>query len=531
MLGRNFRLLNLATYHPLYKARINRTYLGASNVRRVPKKGGAPLAATRPVENDDIPLDRYLPYKQGGPLHVIVSTLNETRSGRSNLEQRDRKGLIFAVGPAGISVSRYNHALWTDRERAHLTTPSDGAGGASATNAENSRSASEHGFRDAKGSRLTTTARAMSQKALSVPRRMGHQILIRAHEAEPRELRPLKGEDGYHALTPHVPTPTDDRTRFVECLTVGGWTAVSGAAVSTGLGPRTGILTSMLCGLANFRLGYWWDSQVTPWERRVMQDNPVFRAIATLSPVYAHLAQEMTGRFYGPNRRLWHLTDGGHFENTGAFELIRRRLPLIVINDCGMDPSYTFSDLGNLIRKCRADLGAEIRVLGTQELDFMFGAETALRAVFGEPSAFRKAGSSDAPQGSKGDRRPQALFAWVFYDGVAATHRVDDYSDAALRVAFSDAASRLIILKPTLSGDEPVDVGNYGHNHPSFPQQGTADQFFDEAQWESYRMLGEHIGKKVFAFGTAPFTSPREAERLERNGVESCSAIGDVASY
>ncbi len=48
-------------------------------------------------------------------------------------------------------------------------------------------------------------------------------------------------------------------------------------------------------------------------------------------------------------------------------------------------------------------------------------------------------------------------------------------------------------------GDEPADVLRYHSSHPSFPHESTAEQFFDEAQWESYRRLGQHIAEKLFA--------------------------------
>jgi hypothetical protein len=57
----------------------------------------------------------------------------------------------------------------------------------------------------------------------------------------------------------------------------------------------------------------------------------------------------------------------------------------------------------------------------------------------------------------------------------------------------------LLIVKPSLAGDEPVDVVQYQRTHPLFPQEPTSDQYFDEAQWESYRKLGEHIGATLFA--------------------------------
>ncbi|MBI2537923.1 MAG: hypothetical protein HYW06_13380, partial [Gemmatimonadetes bacterium] len=60
----------------------------------------------------------------------------------------------------------------------------------------------------------------------------------------------------------------------------------------------------------------------------------------------------------------------------------------------------------------------------------------------------------------------------------------------------------------SLTGDEPVDVAQYQADHPRFPQETTLDQFFDEAQWESYRCLGEHIGSQVFQRGGAGTWSP-----------------------
>jgi hypothetical protein len=48
-------------------------------------------------------------------------------------------------------------------------------------------------------------------------------------------------------------------------------------------------------------------------------------------------------------------------------------------------------------------------------------------------------------------------------------------------------------------GSESADVLGYHKEHPDFPQQTTADQFFDEAQWESYRRLGDQMATSVFS--------------------------------
>jgi hypothetical protein len=56
----------------------------------------------------------------------------------------------------------------------------------------------------------------------------------------------------------------------------------------------------------------------------------------------------------------------------------------------------------------------------------------------------------------------------------------------------------LVYIKPTLTGNEPPDLIHYRGTNPDFPHESTLDQFFDEAQWESYRALGELIGEKIF---------------------------------
>ena len=81
----------------------------------------------------------------------------------------------------------------------------------------------------------------------------------------------------------------------------------------------------------------------------------------------------------------------------------------------------------------------------------------------------------------------RAALAWVRY--------VDE----------SDRKSLIVYLKPTLAGDEPPDITSYRTTHPNFPHQTMADQFFDEAQWESYCKFGQFIVAQVFADGFAPY--------------------------
>jgi hypothetical protein len=258
----------------------------------------------------------------------------------------------------------------------------------------------------------------------------------------------------------------DDRQTRCERLALGAWAAISGAAIATGLGRMSAKGYSMLAWLVNARLGYWWlpAAKMSTQQR----DSP----LKTFDLVW----QELTGGFYGRRGLRWNLSDGGHFENTGAYELLRRRAALIVCADNGADPDYVFNDLQNLARRARIDFGAEIEFLdetGLAALAERLGHAEAAQ-WFGTIEQFRD-------PARRGDRC--ALAARVRY---AASG--DGLAHAAL----------LVVIKPALPGFAPLDVKLYARRQPAFPQQSTGDQFFDEAQWESYRKLGEAIGLRLF---------------------------------
>ncbi|HJY41190.1 MAG TPA: hypothetical protein VJ303_08140, partial [Steroidobacteraceae bacterium] len=99
------------------------------------------------------------------------------------------------------------------------------------------------------------------------------------------------------------------------------------------------------------------------------------------------------------------------------------------------------------------------------------------------------------------DPPPDLPFVGTLADLRRANQDAVSQAHAAIaKVTYADgkaAPSWLVYVKATLTGDEPVDVLEYHSIHPDFPHESTANQFFDEAQWESYRRLGEHIGSQV----------------------------------
>jgi hypothetical protein len=435
--GHVLGFINLSSQQQLYSARLKRAYIGASNPLRREENN---YDVTNPLPGDDIPFEEYHPHQHGGPLHLVNVTVNETVSGKSQIEQRDRKGLSLAVGPCGLSVGVKDHALWN---------------------------------RDKVGCEVEPLIDSIAS------------------------FHTLAGINLKTQTTPAGGVPAGVPSHSVELMGLGHWVSISGAAFTTGMGSNTSLGISLLMGLANVRLGYWWDCGVKP-DERPGRTKPGFSAwtgemFARIFPAQAYLFDEFLARFHGPARSHWYLSDGGHFENTAAYELIRRRLPFIIISDAGRDTTSTFEDIANLTRKARIDFNAEIEFIrrhppaaGGAHLPTLEQlVHPELLNVIGTPEDFVPVPGAVDADGKDGNDSPR----------YCSKHAL------LARVCYLDMQtfSWILFLKPSLTGDEPTDLLQYQKNQPDFPQESTSDQFFDEAQWESYRKLGEHIGSLVFA--------------------------------
>jgi hypothetical protein len=216
---------------------------------------------------------------------------------------------------------------------------------------------------------------------------------------------------------------------------------ISGAAASPNMGYHSSTLVAFLMTFFNARLG-WWLPNPGPAGRRVWRRS---EPEIGLGPLVA----EALGRTTDRTRHVY-LSDGGHFENLALYEMVFRRCGLIVLVDGGCDPQYAYEDFAGAVRKIRADLGVPITLA-----------------------------SGSTPADEK-ERDAHYAIATIHYSHV----------DPGVR------DGTIIYVKPVLTGDEPIDVSRYAaaHKDPKnpFPQQSTLDQFFDEAQFESYRQLGEH---------------------------------------
>ena len=217
--------------------------------------------------------------------------------------------------------------------------------------------------------------------------------------------------------------------------------AISGAAANPNMGYHSSAPAAFLMTTFNVRLGWWMGN---PRHRRSYQFS---------SPRYlglAYLLNELTGNSDDRSQYV-NLSDGGHFDNLGIYELVRRRCRWIIACDAEQDGKLAFGGLGNAIRKCRADFGVDIE-LGT----------TGIRLF--EPN-------------EPGARSMHCAVGTVHYG--------------------PNSKGTLVYLKSSLTGDEPSDVLEYRSRQPLFPHQSTGDQWFDESQFESYRALGQHVAMQV----------------------------------
>jgi hypothetical protein len=216
------------------------------------------------------------------------------------------------------------------------------------------------------------------------------------------------------------------------------------------MGYHSSPLVTFILTLLNVRLGAWLGNPGPAGDSTYNLDHPTF----SIGPIIA----EAFGLTNDTSRYVY-LSDGGHFENLGLYEMVLRRCHYIVVSDAGADPHCSFADLGDAVRKIRIDLGIPIE--------------------FGKINIFPR--SDDLTRNQNGRNCAIGRICYSAVDGATAP-------DGAL-----------IYIKPACYGDEPRDIYEYFKTSKTFPHESTKDQFFSESQFESYRMLGTHTMEKLCA--------------------------------
>jgi hypothetical protein len=292
----------------------------------------------------------------------------------------------------------------------------------------------------------------------------GEELAWQERKAESFTFTPL------HCGNHHLGFRRSNEYGGVHGLSLATAVAISGAAASPNMGYHSSSAVSFLMTLLNVRLGWWLGNPGIRGAARGGIHQRLFGdPFRDSSP--ENTLQAITSEALGltdDKSPYVYLSDGGHFENLGLYEMVRRRCRYVVVCDAGQDKSFAFEDLGNAIRKIRIDFGIPI--------------EIADHRIF--------------PRKEKQTGKYCAI-------GTIGYSQVDFLDDARTTPA---ADGTLIYIKPAFYGKEPIDVYNYAMSSDDFPHETTGDQFFSETQFESYRTLGFHIIHDI-AQAMAPATA------------------------
>ncbi len=211
--------------------------------------------------------------------------------------------------------------------------------------------------------------------------------------------------------------------------------SISGAAISPSMGRMTRPAARMMLTLLNLRLGVWLPNphhvSEGTWDR-TQRVKPRF------------LVKEMLGTNSLTSRFLY-VTDGGHYENLGLVELLRRGCTEIWCLDAAGDHSGQLSTLGQAQAIARAELGVEFD--------------------------------------------PIDIDAFAPIDDEHPNLSKNNHAIVPFRYA-NKREGRLVYVREALVPTAPTDLITYQRTRPGFPYDGTGDQFYDVAQFEAYRRLG-----------------------------------------
>lgn len=432
------RLVKLDAFslHAFYRNRLVRTFLGAS---RADDAGRRPDAFTGFDPDDDVPMRALV--AEGAPdepprlLHVLNLALNIGRGAA--LADQHRKAIPFTVTGLHCGADRLGYRR-SGPAPAGIGPALDAAG------------------RDDDD---PTPAPGPAKRRAAM-------------EARARQLLNFRQEGDFYG----GPEPG---------LLLGTAMTISGAAASPNMGYHSSPVVTFLLALLNVRLGRWLGNPGPAGEGTFRLSGPRVSSLPLIQEAF---------QLTGTDRPFVFLSDGGHFENLGLYEMVRRRCQLIVVADASADPKYLGGDLARAVQLVRLDFG--------------------VRITFHDPSpalADRTAPESIAGRGHHDLGTPEPANAAArspWRARVGTIHYAERFDGAGDGV--------VLVLKPAVFSGDPVDVRNERNRSKRFPHESTANQWFSESQFEAYRMLGEHTVACLSAAGGAPDVAAARAQGIAR---------------
>ena len=427
--------VNEFSMHLFYRNRLVRAFLGASNVKTsANSRGRRPSPFTGFALDDDIPLQE------------LCSWWKRKRESFSKKEEKWDPASVpcedcydgpYPIWSTALNLTAGEDLAWQKRKAASFIYSPLYCGWDYVSKSPSSSELPDH-----------------------------DTMCVGADESEQRRHRCKYAYRGTGECTPEGECGRTPYTGQSPGPFIGTAMAASGAAVSPNWGYHTSRAVAALLAIFNVRIGWWTGNP----RRNDSCDK--------YAPAAYYLTLELLGST-GDAGRYVYLSDGGHFENLGIYELVRRRLKYIIACDADADPNYLFEDLANAVEKCRRDFGVEIEI-DTSEI--------------------------------KPNKKTQ----------LSKSHFAVGKINYPAGVNTPASTGVLLFFKSSLTGDEPADVLGRRAADRRFPHDTTVNQFFNETQFEAYRALGEHMFDTPWDYhkkeaGTT-FQSP---EKAPKEGISS----------
>ena len=439
--------VNLFSLHGMYRDRLIRAYLAASRPDHERKEN----LFTGFDQDDNLQMFTLWPQKEEGAqvnpggrrlFHVINTALNLVAGER--LAWQERMAASFVITPLHCGSAALANGYGYRRTVSSLETKEKDANKIEAKPADKpapgqiqAPPATESERRQMEvtpADEPTATDQTKAKTAAEAARRQ-----TQANRVD--ELAPGRYGGGYG-------------------ITLGTAMTISGAAVNSNWGYHSSPVVTFLLTLFNARLGWWLGNPSKAGDKTYERWFPGMG----IDPIF-HEAFGLTNEDYS----YVDLSDGGHFDNMGLYEMVRRRCRVIVLIDGEADGEYTYEGLGMAIRKIRIDFGIPITFPSGEAL---FAPKDQDKGEF-RPSSNEK-------------NQPRFAIGSIEYSAMDRTDKKDD--------------GVLLYIKPVCygsDGSEPRDVVQYKRSNPAFPNESTVDQFFSESQFESYRALGRFTADEI----------------------------------
>ncbi|QDT98427.1 patatin-like phospholipase family protein [Gimesia aquarii] len=304
--------------------------------------------------------------------------------------------------------------------------------------------------------------------------------------------------------TGYIPTEKyrNGNTKLATAMTI------SGAAIGSNMGFQTSFARAFALTMFNIRLGYWivnprvydqdtiakeeiiqFPDEKKPnkkwvdenWKHKLFPFSPYLLEKNIWWPWF--LRSELVGNTNSQGR-LVNLSDGGHSgDNIGLYPLFQRRCKLIIASDAECDPEYNFSSLINAINQIYIDENVEVKIDITQIRPDEENAPAKKHFVIGK---IEYPEDPNRLEIDPDDEDAKASTGWLIYLKSSLIH---NYYQSIKNQGHHEHDEL---------DHEPAAVQSYAAQNKKFPHESTADQFFNDDQFEAYRALGFHVVSAMY---------------------------------